>query len=237
MGRSKVAMELTGHAYSEPTKGREPRAGSSDGGRGEPIRVHIACRLDVAPYGEQSAEGRSRMGKKGWTMMQMHAQGCAATAQRALRVDRGPRKGHTGFDKSSHRGLGEALQGSGIMLAQQARDEPVISAKGQGRTHPNQGVHEMEKKLQRRPKPSTASGDKQCTSNEFSDHRRSHSEDESLPQHSGEATNMGRLDATHPKETKHFGSRSRPCRRQEGKKAMPPINKSKNPTKTLQTMR
>ncbi|KAK8696684.1 hypothetical protein V6N13_001816 [Hibiscus sabdariffa] len=89
------------------------------------------ARTGVCDYSEQSAEGRSRMGKKGWTMMQMHAQGCAATAQRALRVDRGPRKGHTGFDKSSHRGLGEALQGSGIMLAQQARDEPVISAKGQ----------------------------------------------------------------------------------------------------------
>ncbi|KAK8621825.1 hypothetical protein V6N13_081256 [Hibiscus sabdariffa] len=51
------------------------------------------------------------------TMPQMHAQGCAGVAHRARRVERGQCKGHTGLNKSNHRGLDEVLRHSATTVS------------------------------------------------------------------------------------------------------------------------
>ncbi|KAK8669991.1 hypothetical protein V6N13_104758 [Hibiscus sabdariffa] len=179
---------------NEPTKGREMRAGCSDGDCKEPNRAHTACRLDATSYGQErhTVEGQSATTQRGHTghvtgtrtgvctggrssehagtlwgcrgqqqaTPQMHAQGCAGAAHRARRAERGPRKGHTGLDKNNRRGLDEVLRGSGIVSTRYVGGRTVIGTKGRGKTQPNQGARGGEK-LQRRPKPSTASDDKQ----------------------------------------------------------------------------
>ncbi|KAK8484753.1 hypothetical protein V6N13_024650 [Hibiscus sabdariffa] len=137
------------------------RAGCSDGDRKEPYgqERHIATmqrrhtghvtgtRTGACAWGRSSERAGTLWGYRGQqqTMPQMHAQGCAGAAHRARRAERGPCKGHTGLDNS---------------VDTVCRGRTVIGAKGQGKTHPNQGARGGEK-LQRRPKPSTASGDKQ----------------------------------------------------------------------------